>query len=126
MPVRGTTPVYTYERKCGHGPFVSTTLSRADDDGWHWFPCRECKVVTVLAGDELGDAVPHKVDRRWGDGQIAKAVDQALIRERIVRMLRLWLGGVSTEQIARWAGCSVITVKRLQALEAERWGIDGH
>lgn len=130
-------PAYYYPLSCGH-TFRSLTPSQPldlfgstdvpdDETGTHWFYCLVCGHYRPVLEGQLVTIKPRSVNARaagarsLSETEQSKAVDNALLRDRIARALRRRWDGFTAASLAVELGVS----ERLIWMVAGELGIDG-
>lgn len=74
-----------------------------DDSGWCWFPCRRCGIAHALKEKNLLVHAPEP----------PCAVDEAILKDRILADLRATWGSVPAQEIADRHGMHIKAVYRI-------------
>lgn len=91
--------MYQYPLECGHrfrsltpsyplDLFGSTEFEDTEDQGAHWFFCTPCDKYRVVEASKLVTIRPRATVRRaWGEPELIRLTDQAIMKDRVARML---------------------------------------
>jgi hypothetical protein len=101
-------PAYTYDLPCGPDHrFRSFTPSQPHSDGRHWFYCRRCPEFVAIRARDLAEyrpQAPGERKRSFGEGELARQMDKAIQRDRVLPVLRRTWGAVTVATLAEQYG----------------------
>ena len=108
-------PAYAYELPCGTDHRHRTyTPSVPDEDGTHWLYCRRCSLSHGLPTDELVEhrpQVPGPRARVFGDGELVRQMDKAILKDRVAARMRKTWNTVPAAEMAAELGVPVHLVR---------------
>lgn len=92
-------PTYGYEMPCGWK--FRTHVKSVSLQGCHWFPCRRCTLTHCIREAELRFMAPLRLS----------SMDEAIIKDRILKDLRAAWCDVTASELAERYGVSVRLVE---------------
>lgn len=101
---------YNYRLPCGL-IFYTDSPSVGDVDGEHHFPCRRCAVWHKFTTVQLSSLQKTAASAR--DMYVVNKLDEAILKDRIVKDLRYAWDSKEYEQIADRHGVNVRTIYRI-------------
>lgn len=87
---RNRVPAYVYTLPCGVDHTCRTFTRSEPDSDLHWFWCDRCADYTVVPVAELVEHRPNVGGTRprpYGDGELARLMDTAILKDRVAAVL---------------------------------------